>query len=473
MKKIGVTLFLAACVLACAWLLGGGHWTQASPGTAPRSGPEAAAPIKATPAGPVAVKDGPLAMRVETDNTSVLHGSNGEMLLRVELTADQAEVTDGRPLNLALVIDRSGSMADRGKLEYARQAAIALVDQLNKDDRLAVVIYDDNPELLVPSTWVTESEKIKEKISGVTHRGSTNLSGGLAMGREQVKKYFDNEAINRVIILSDGLANRGITSRDELRRLVAGWGEAGVRVTAMGLGADFDEDLMWDLANSSGGAYHFIESPSQLAGIYEKELRTLAATVAKDVTVTLNLPEGVRLGQVYGYASKVEGDRVKITVGDVASAQLRRVRVQLFLPTAEEGKTEIAGVRLDYRDALNDSRKVRSEAKVEVACVKDETKVTASRNVGIWVDREVVRISKERYDAQEHYKKGDKKKAVNWYRKNLDDLRDNADFNTSKELQGQAGELEKDLERMEQNPDGAGRRNAAKSGKLDAIGYMQ
>ena len=114
-----------------------------------------------------------------------------------------------------------------------------------------------------------------------------------------------------------------------------------------------------------------------------------------------------------------------------------------------------------------------SEATVKVACVKDENEVAANMNKDVTIDREVVIINNDRYQYQNEFDKGDRGKAVKWYRQRLDELKSNSLFEDSEELQNQAGELERDLEQMEQNPDGEGRRNAGKASKMKAIGYMQ
>lgn len=480
MKKLGITLTLALAILVCAWMVGANTDGKNASGPLGSSIPGVlVAPesvlASSAPKGPVVLKDGSLAMRVEHDNDHILQGGAADMFLRLELTADRSDTESSRPLNLALVIDRSGSMASRGKLNYARDAANTIVDLMEGDDRLAVVVYDDRAELLVPSTKVTDPEAIKALISKITDRGSTNLSGGMSLGQQQVKKYFDTEAINRVIILSDGLANRGITNRADLARLVSGWGEAGIRVTSMGLGADFDEDMMHELASASGGNYYFIESPNQLARIYEKELKTLALTAAKDVTITLKLADGVRLGEVYGYSSKYDRGKLTIPVGDMSGGQRRRVRVRLILPAEKLGKINVAEVRLDYRDALNGSKPVVGKSMVVAHCVRDRAKVSARLNKKIDTDRRVVHMNNDRYHAQNDLKNGDREKAVGWYEGMIKKFNGYADINENKELLKQRAILEDDLRKIKSDNCRGGEclSNRVKTDKLKSLGYMQ
>ncbi len=470
MKKISLTLVLAACILASAWIVGAKTKVFINqPGT-----PDPAPVIQPDPIKPVTVKDGSLTMTVEPENTSILEGSNGEMFLRIGLSAVEAEILERRPLNLALVIDRSGSMSSRGKLDYAKQAAEALVDRLGRDDRLAIVIYDDYAELLLPSTKLTDPQSIKKVIAGISTRGSTNLSDGLTKGQRQVNKHFDNEAINRVIVLSDGLANRGITSRDELSRLVAGWGEAGIRVTSMGLGASFNEDLMTELALASGGKYYFIEAPAQLAGIYETELKTLMQTVAKDVTISLELDDGVAFNDVYGYKARVKGSLVEIPVGVISSGQDRKIIVKLDVPADQVGRVGVSKVRLNYRDTLAGAQEVKSLARVDIDCITDIVKVEALRNVSVLSDKENVKITEENKVALQDLKSGKKDKAVRWYEKKLKYIEEKWADTDNAALQSQRVRMRQELDEIKtQAPEGEDLSNFAKQSKMEALGYVQ
>ena len=446
MKKITIPLFLAVLILACAWYVGAKtSGTGSPPGNVPG--------VKPIPGKPITVSNGSLTMNVSANNTNVLEGSNGEMVLQIDLEAVNAAIKgDRKPLNLGLVIDRSGSMSESGKLEYAIIAAQKLVDRLNRNDRLAVVIYDDVVDVLVPSTPVTNPELIKQKIAAVTARNSTNLAQGLILGHNQVAEYFDREAINQVIILSDGLANVGITDPYELKRMVSAWGETGIRVTAMGLGADFNEDLMMGLANASGGRYHFIESPAQLAGIYEKELATLMQTVSKDVKVFINLADGVKLLKVYGYDARVNGSEVEIPVGAFNGGQHRIIVCNLSVPTNKIGTTGVAQVKLDYRDVLQDSKNVTSVAKVNVNCISDVARVEKARNLAVEGNSYWLINSEESNAPISDIQKGKKDEAIRWYEQKIQEIRTRNSTYGNAQLESQADHYSQELDKLKSMP---------------------
>jgi len=247
----------------------------------------------------------PIALSASLDHPKVLEGTNQPIYLLLQLDAAPipAQLQQQRPpLNLSLVLDRSGSMEDRGKIEFLRHAAKFAVDRLDSADHLSIVEYDDQISVMLPSQPVADKEKIKAMIDALTPRNSTNLTGGMMRGVEEVKTEIAQmprtDALNRVVLLSDGLANTGVTDPAEIKALVRQAKSDGVRISAMGLGRDYDEDLMQMIAEHGGGRYYYIEHPSQTSRIFEQELDTLFTTVAKDPSLVIEIGaqwESVRL----------------------------------------------------------------------------------------------------------------------------------------------------------------------------------
>ncbi|HEV8538012.1 MAG TPA: VWA domain-containing protein [Bacteroidota bacterium] len=237
-----------------------------------------------------------------------------------------------RPMNIAVVLDRSGSMGDERKMEYARQAVCALVDRLSPTDYLSIVIYDDHIETLLPTQHVKDRSRIKRLIEGVYPRGSTNLGGGMQEGFRQITEKFKREYINRVILVSDGLANQGITDPYELNRIAGEYRNRSISLTTMGVGLDYNENLMLGLAEHGGGNYYFIESPHQLASIFERELNGLSCVIAQNASIELTLGRGVTLNDAIGCDRRREGDRWLIPVGDIYTNDHREFTAELSIP---------------------------------------------------------------------------------------------------------------------------------------------
>jgi Ca-activated chloride channel homolog len=209
----------------------------------------------------------------------------------VRITPPVPEKTIERPvLNLGLVIDRSGSM-DGQKIKYARQAACYTVEQLLPSDRISITIYDDQIDTLVSSTLATNKSHLLRQIQTIHARNSTALHAGWVQGGHQVSQHLNPEHLNRVILLSDGLANVGETNPDVIASDVNGLVKRGVSTTTMGIGDDYNEDLLAAMARSGDGNYYYIQSPEQLPSIFQQELLGLMATVGTNVTLGIE-PQG-------------------------------------------------------------------------------------------------------------------------------------------------------------------------------------
>ncbi|MDY6940012.1 MAG: macro domain-containing protein [Cyanobacteriota bacterium] len=202
------------------------------------------------------------------------------------------------PLNLGVVIDRSGSMQG-AKIQYARQAASYAVEQLLPSDRLSITIYDDRIDTLVPSTPATNKAQIIRQIENIQPRGMTALHAGWVEGGVQVSKHLQPQHLNRVILLSDGLANRGETNPDVIASDVRGLAKRGVSTTTMGVGNDYNEDLLESMANSGDGNYYYIDSPEDLPDIFGTELQGIIATCGRNVRLRVEPQGDVELLDVF------------------------------------------------------------------------------------------------------------------------------------------------------------------------------
>ena len=265
-------------------------------------------------------------------NCPFVSHNGGTAYLLLSITAPATESKHRQPMNLAVVLDRSGSMADQSKIEYAKKAVRTLIEQLQNDDIFSFVIYDDVVEVVREAKPVRDKRELLCILDEVFPRGATNLGGGLAEGLRQVERHRDKEYLNRVILLSDGLANRGVTDPHELQRMVQRYRGKSVSVTTMGVGLDYNENLMVRLSESGGGNYYFIESPQSLASIFRKELTSLSCVVAQNASIELQLGEGVRLRDVIGCEHRGEGKEVVIQIGDIYSNEQRELTVELEIP---------------------------------------------------------------------------------------------------------------------------------------------
>ena len=276
-----------------------------------------------------------------------MSGKGGPAYLQVTVRAGDLEVHDRRPMNVAVVVDRSGSMAEEAKIENVRSALYRLIDQLKSDDILSLVIYDDVVEVLRPASRVGSKHEIRRLLDEVYPRGWTNLGGGLVEGFRQAERNACNSYSNRVILLSDGLANRGITDPHELDQIAARYRGKSISLTTMGVGLAYHENLMVGLANNGGGNYYFIECSNDLAAIFRQEFHSLTALVAQNAALELTLGDGVRLLDAIGCRRQENGRVHSIFLGDFTANETRELTVELDVP-AGTGTRTIATGRLSY-----------------------------------------------------------------------------------------------------------------------------
>ncbi len=196
------------------------------------------------------------------------------------------------PVNLAIVLDRSGSMAAERKMEHAREAAAFAITQLLPTDRVSVTIYDEMIETIAPSALVVDKPGLLARIRAIVPRGSTDLHKGWAAGAEQVIQHVNWDGLNRVLLLSDGQANIGLTEPKAIGAEVRAMAGNRVSTSAMGVGKDYNEDLMEAIADAGDGNYYYVESALQLADIFQTELQGLMATSGRDVGLTITPARG-------------------------------------------------------------------------------------------------------------------------------------------------------------------------------------
>lgn len=204
------------------------------------------------------------------------------------------------PLNLVVVVDHSGSMASDGRLEKVKVGLHALVDNLKPEDRLALISFDDVVTTDVPFSAELDRTRLHAAITALQPRGATNLYDGLKTGFQMIGEYPKNEKQNRVIFLSDGLATAGNTSRPAIMDMAKGWITHGIGLTTIGVGRDFDVDLMRGLAENGAGNYYFLEDGSAATEVFTDELDFFMSPLALDIKIEASSGTGWTFSEVVG-----------------------------------------------------------------------------------------------------------------------------------------------------------------------------
>ena len=247
--------------------------------------------------------------------------SGAHTYLQIGLQAMKGELPRRPPLNLALALDRSGSMRDEHKLEYAKAAAAKLVDSLTPADTFALVAFDDKADVLVPAQHVTDKARIRRLLNALQPGGGTNIYEGLSRAYAQVHKNVSLDGVNRVILLSDGQVTVGVNDPQRFHHLAATQVDADVETSAVGVGVEFNEDLMLSLARDGKGNYHFLKDGADTGQVFARELDELTHVVAKAVMLRVQLAPGVGLIRVLGapvldanQTAQVKADEKKMDV---------------------------------------------------------------------------------------------------------------------------------------------------------------
>lgn len=307
----------------------------------------------------------------------------------VELEADRYSNSNyNRPsMNLSVVIDRSGSMSG-AKINNAKKAAKHIVDNLNEGDYLSIIIYDQNVTTLHHQARVNNKAAIKRKIDGIQDRGSTNLMGGASRGYEEVNRYYRSGYINRVLLLSDGLANEGITDPKQIKRIVQGkFREDNIAISTFGVGNDYNEDLMTAMAENGNGNYYFIEKPGEIASIFRKELNGLMEVVAQNSILNITVPNSVKIDKVYGYSHTQRGNNVSIKLNDIFSKETKGILVKYRINKNTMPNSLSFSTSLNFK-AANTKRQTRLRLNNYQRYTNSAT--VFNDNFSEWVDAQVV-----------------------------------------------------------------------------------
>ncbi|MBP5976254.1 VWA domain-containing protein [Brasilonema sp. CT11] len=364
-------------------------------------------------------------------------GSSLKTNILLRIRADIAE-SPRRNLNLSLVIDRSGSMAG-SPLHHALKAAESVVDQLEPDDILSVVVYDDEVDSVVPPQPVTDKAALKNSIRKVRAGGITNLSGGWLKGCEHVKKQLDPQKINRVLLLTDGHANMGIQDPKVLTATSGQKAEEGITTTTLGFDQAFNEDLLIGMARAANGNFYFIQSIDEATEVFSIELDSLRAVVGQNLKVTLELADGVSLVDTLSLAkvSQNETGQAVITLGELYEGEDKLLGLSLVISSAQIG--ELPVMKLHYsadvvQDDLIQSVSGTADIIAKVGTVEEAALASTSR---IILELSRLTIAKAKETALDLAEHGRHQEAEQILRAVVQDLRDkglNENFEIAEEI---------------------------------------
>ncbi len=319
-------------------------------------------------------------LSVTLSNPYLLADQRQSVFLKVGLTGFKLQGgTDRAAANVSIVLDRSGSM-DGEKLARAKEAALMAVDMLDSRDIVSIVTYSDTVSVLVPATRVSERRFIHRRIKSIFADGSTALFAGVSKGADEVSKFFERSKVNRVILLSDGLANIGPDSPWALGNLGESLKRSGISVTTIGLGLGYNEDLMVMLAQRSDGNHAFVENYQDLTRIFQYEFNDILSVVAQDVDIEITCFEGAIPIRILGRDAEIIGNKIYTSIGQLYSNQEKYLLLELDIPPNRAGsEIRIASVAVNY-DNMETNRKDHLSTVTSIAFTQSKNTVEKAKD---------------------------------------------------------------------------------------------
>lgn len=367
-----------------------------------------------------------LAFEVGMSNLSVLAGTQQKAYLNIDISGLPSKHRTQRPkTNIAFVLDKSGSMSGQ-KMIQAKQALEMALSKLNKDDVASLIVYDDEARVLWPAAVMQNPQQLLQTIHSIRADGSTALFAGVTQGSYEIRKFLDKNKVNRVVLLSDGMANIGPSKPHELAELGRALSKQRISVSTIGLGLGYNEDLMTQLAGHSDGNHYFVEDADKLAGVFDSELGDIFSVVAQDIKITINCRDGVKPIRILGRDDHFTGQNINTNFNQIYGNQKRHLTLELLLPPGVSGaQMDVADISIAYNDAVQ-KQHISFNDSVAVNFTNQSSVVEKNKN-------NVIYDNVTSYEANEVSKK-------------VVELRDQGDLAGAKELQSQnIGKLSKQL----------------------------
>jgi Ca-activated chloride channel homolog len=288
-----------------------------------------------------------LGLAAQLERTVVRGEGEPRLWMRVRVDAPVLPSTPRPPAHVALVLDTSGSMQGQ-PIETLRAAAAGFVDALADGDQVTIVAFGSRPELVLAPTVLDANTRraAVARVRELEAHGTTDLAGGLQMALDVMPTGADSETLDRIVLLSDGVPNEpvGVGLADQTR-------SRGMSITCLGLGLEFDESLLGQIAQRSGGRFHFLESSEEIAAVLANEVLEIDRIAARELTLTLTPGPGISLTRAIGRElTPVTAHARRIALGDLGESQSREVMVELAVPPHHDGAAvELVDLHLSFR----------------------------------------------------------------------------------------------------------------------------
>jgi Ca-activated chloride channel homolog len=336
---------------------------------------------------------GGLSFAAIPENTYALHSDPGRLNCLLQMQASGALGGRRLPLNLCLVIDRSGSMEGE-PLEYVKRACSYVVDLLEPTDILSVVTFEEQVDVVMPARRVVNRALVKEHIQRIQPGNTTNLYDGLVAGASQVASVRSDAYVNRILVLTDGEPTAGIKDFASIVGSVAEQKSRGISVTALGFGPEYNEELLAGMARRTGGNYYYISRPDLIPEVFRKELDALLTISAKNLRLRMLLSRWVQVRQVYGQLPTFGDRTAEVALADLERGTTLSLIVEMELGRRPAGTYRVARAELTYDDCVMGRSNQRLEEEIVTEFVSDGARVASGVNPLVRQELEIAQASR-------------------------------------------------------------------------------
>lgn len=366
-------------------------------------------------------------------------------ILHVGIKAVKTEFENLPPLNLAFVIDNSGSMASENKLDWVKESFYLFIDKVRDQDFVSLVLFSSQSEVLFPTTQMNsmaKREEFKAKVRSIQIGGGTNLRAGLENGYSQVLGNYRDDYNNRVLFLTDGVGNN-----EGLIEMAESYKDLGINVSTIGLGSNFDVNLMVDLAKAGGGSSRFISDREEMKETFSSELDRMIVPAARELNMILEVPEWAEIVDTWGYRNEKSLHSVKYSLPTLHNGDYETILTKIrILPGAPAGKREIGRFTVNYQ-SLENEPETKGPYIFEAELISDRNPVygvssytVLQSSTMLYIAESLIRIGQTYYQTRDMVNQVNSMRDTLWYgkseeeRNNLEDPEATYDELNSEEI---------------------------------------
>lgn len=361
------------------------------------------------------------------------------MVLQIGLaTAElhRGSLADAPPVNVSLVIDKSGSMGSDNRLVNARHAAAEFVQRLRPSDHISIVAFDSHVDVILPSSRVGDRRRALAAIDKIVLGGSTDLNSALIAGYGEVAKAYVPGQSNKVIILTDALTNTGVVDPAQIVSNSAAFNKPyNIDISIIGVGVEFNADLSRQITQNARSSIHFINDAEDIKKVFIDEVESLLCPVAREAKLVIEFDEGLELEQFFGYTPNIEGHRIELDLDNLNKGltQIFLLRLKATSPNARGAQVT---ARLDYFDIEKNERSA-VDVSTPLTDDKPETDMNALMNEEVKKNYAIALMAQSIRDMASFAEDGAVDEAVTTIHRTLDDVQQILD-----------GQYDKDVKRV-------------------------